>query len=59
MQVLQVHQKQPPPQARLRTEGWMQSASCQPVAEGPEGWLQAPLLHMLFMGRALYSLKGC
>lgn len=31
---------------------------CQPAAEGPGGWLQAPLLHMLFVGRTLYSLKG-
>ena len=35
------------------------AVSCQPAAEGPEGWLQAPLLHMLFMGRTLDSLKGC
>ena len=33
MQVLQVHQKQPPPQARLRTEGRMQSPASQQLRD--------------------------
>ena len=57
--VLQAHRRQPSPCAGLRTEGPTQPVFRQPPAKGPEAWPRAPLLHMLFVIRTLYTLKGC